>query len=71
MPREADVSLNERSFILQALQEGIRVDGRGFNVYRNIDLQFGDEYGQTEVRLGKTRYAGPHVTSSNEARTRD
>lgn len=56
MPREVDLTLNERSFFLAALQGGIRADGRGSNDYRNIDLQFGDEYGQTEVKLGKTRF---------------
>lgn len=55
MPREADISLNERVFLLQALQAGVRLDGRGLHDYRKIDLQFGDEYGHTEVKLGKTR----------------
>ena len=57
MPREAELTLNEREFVLEALQEGLRVDGRGLHDYRNIDLQVGEEYGQTEVRLGKTRSA--------------
>lgn len=71
MPREADISLNERSFILQALQEGIRVDGRAFNDYRKLNLEFGDEYGHTEVRLGKTRYEGPNVSGGSVERVPD
>ena len=57
MPREAELTLNERDFVLEALREGLRVDGRGLHDYRAVDLQFGDEYGQTEVKLGKTRSA--------------
>lgn len=57
MPREAELTLNEREFVLEALLEGLRVDGRSLHDYRNIDLQFGDEYGQTQVSLGKTRSA--------------
>ena len=56
MPREAEPSLNERAFILQALQEGIRIDGRPFDTYRDLELSFGEEYGVVDVTLGKTRY---------------
>lgn len=55
MPREAEPSLNEKTFVTQALQENVRLDNRAFDEYRPIDLGFGDEYGTTEVRLGKTR----------------
>lgn len=55
MPREADLSLNERAFTLQALREGIRLDGRPFDAYRELDITFGEEYGVADVRLGKTR----------------
>ncbi|KAK3065528.1 hypothetical protein LTS18_000005 [Coniosporium uncinatum] len=55
MPREAELSLNERDFILQALKEKIRLDGRAFDAFRNIQLSFGDEYGVADIQLGKTR----------------
>ncbi|OIW33657.1 hypothetical protein CONLIGDRAFT_652165 [Coniochaeta ligniaria NRRL 30616] len=55
MPLEADPSLNERQFVLQALKENLRQDGREFDVYRPLDLTFGDEYGHADVKLGKTR----------------
>ena len=56
MPREAELSLNEREFLLQALGENVRLDGRAFDAFRDLDLTFGDEYGVADVRLGKTRY---------------
>ncbi|OTB06892.1 hypothetical protein M426DRAFT_54688 [Hypoxylon sp. CI-4A] len=55
MPREAEPSLNERAFVVQALQEGLRVDGRAFDQYRKLELTFGDQYGVADVTLGKTR----------------
>lgn len=56
MPRETEPSLNERAFVLQALRENIRLDGRAFDAFRDMELSFGDEYGVADVRLGKTRY---------------
>lgn len=59
MPREAEISLNEREFIKQALQEQIRIDRRAFDAFRPLELTFGDEYGVADVQLGKTRYNIP------------
>jgi exosome complex component RRP45 len=56
MPREAEISLNEREFIKQALQERIRLDRREFDAFRPLELAFGEEYGVADVQLGKTRY---------------
>lgn len=56
MPREAEPSLNERQFVLQALKEGLRLDGRKFDQYRSLELTFGDQYGVVEVSLGKTKF---------------
>lgn len=55
MPREAEPSINERAFILQALQEDVRPDGRALDSFRALDISFGDEYGVADVRLGGTR----------------
>ncbi|KAL9069005.1 MAG: hypothetical protein Q9157_006322 [Trypethelium eluteriae] len=55
MPREAEISSNEREFIQQALHEGIRIDGRAFDEFRPLNLSFGDEYGVADAQLGKTR----------------
>ncbi|KAK0630795.1 ribosomal protein S5 domain 2-type protein [Bombardia bombarda] len=55
MPREAEPSLNERQFVLQALQENLRLDSREADRYRPLEVTFGDEYGVAKVSLGKTR----------------
>jgi exosome complex component RRP45 len=56
MPREAEPSLNEKQFLLQALEEDLRLDGRPLDEYRPLGLQFRDEHGAADVKLGKTRY---------------
>lgn len=56
MPREVEPSLNEKQFILKALQQNLRVDGRSLDEFRALELTFGDEPGVADVRLGNTRY---------------
>lgn len=56
MPRQADLSVNEKAFILEALKEGIRLDNRPLDAYRPVELTFGKEYGQVNVELGRTKY---------------
>ncbi|KAI1327901.1 ribosomal protein S5 domain 2-type protein [Xylariaceae sp. FL0255] len=55
MPREAEPSSTERSFVIKALQEGHRLDGRAFNDFRKLELKFGDQFGVADVTLGKTK----------------
>ncbi|KAM3511030.1 hypothetical protein MY11210_005307 [Beauveria gryllotalpidicola] len=55
MPREAEPSLSEKTFVTQALAEGLRLDNRTFEQYRSLKLTFGDEYGIAQVQLGKTK----------------
>lgn len=59
MPRELDPTINEKSFILDALNQKLRIDGRDLDAFRELELSFGDDYGLADVRLGKTRYAHP------------
>jgi len=66
MPREAEPSLNERQFILQALQDNLRVDGRALDKYRSLDLTFGDQYGSADVTLGKTRYLNKSLSPTQK-----
>ena len=56
MPREVEPSINERAFLYQALGEGLRLDGRGFEDFRNVEIQFGDDFGVVTVTLDKTKY---------------
>jgi exosome complex component RRP45 len=56
MPREADLSNVERAFILQALAENVRVDGRARDQFRTLDISFEEDYGTCTVQLGKTKY---------------
>ena len=56
MNKEASLSIAERDFILNALREDVRLDGREADQLRPLNLSFGDEYGHVNVQLGKTRY---------------
>ena len=64
MPREAEPSINDRAFLLQALREDIRLDGRLLDAYRQLDISFGEDDGVAQVRLGKTRYFIFHLLST-------
>lgn len=55
MSKDAEVSTNERAFILNALRGKARLDGRSFDQFRPVSISFGDEYGNVRVQLGKTR----------------
>lgn len=49
-------SVSERAFVYRALEEGVRLDGRGLEDFRSVDIQFGDEFGVVTVTLGNTKY---------------
>jgi len=53
--RETPVSTCEANFLLEALWEGKRVDGRGWMDTRTLDISFGADWGSCQVTLGKTR----------------
>ena len=55
MPRETVSSLNEQEFVRSALLENTRLDSRNFDEFRPIALEYGDDYGHADVRIGKTR----------------
>lgn len=56
MPREIEPPSNQREFLLAALAEGKRIDGRIPLQMRQVHLTFGEELGWVECRLGKTTY---------------
>lgn len=66
MPREAELSNNERAFVLEALQQNIRLDGRALDAFRNIELAFSDEYGVADVQLGNTRHSHILIASPKQ-----
>jgi hypothetical protein len=53
--REEPLSIPERDFILEALGQNLRLDGRQFDDYRPLNISFGEEYGHVKLQLGKTR----------------
>ncbi|XP_051561420.1 exosome complex component RRP45 [Myxocyprinus asiaticus] len=53
--RDTPLSNCERLFLLKAIEEKKRLDGRQTYDYRNIKITFGTEYGCCTVELGKTR----------------
>ena len=56
MGKEAAVSLNEKQFVLQALREGFRLDGRKPLDYRSISIRLNNQQrGLADVQIGKTR----------------
>ncbi|CAN6656713.1 exosome complex component Rrp45p [Trichomonascus vanleenenianus] len=55
MPKAKDISTNEQNFLLSLLDEGLRIDERNFEDFRDADIQFGDSLGHVEVKLGNTR----------------
>ncbi|KAM3940175.1 exosome complex component RRP45 [Leptodactylus fuscus] len=56
--RETPLSNCERAFLLQAISDKKRIDGRQTYDYRNVKITFGTEYGCCIVELGKTRVLG-------------
>ena len=64
--KELEPSTNEREFLVAALKDGARIDGRNFYDFRTLRLSFGDDYGAVEVQLGNTRsepFTTPFLTS--------
>lgn len=50
------VSLSERKFILEAIANEQRIDGRGLYDVRTLRIAFGSTWGRVQVQLGSTRY---------------
>ena len=73
--KETPVSNCEKSFLLEGLWEGKRLDGRGmFEERQHEIIIFGNDYGSCQVTLGKTKVQAqvsssvtePRVTRPNE-----
>ncbi|KAG8817464.1 hypothetical protein FRC17_011220 [Serendipita sp. 399] len=55
MPRSASPSIPEKEFLVSALQQSLRLDGRSVVELREPKLIFGPELGWVECAMGKTR----------------
>jgi len=53
--KETPISTCEKNFILEALWEGKRLDGRSCSHTRDVTITYGLDWGSVEVTLGKTR----------------
>jgi len=54
MPREIEPPSIQKEFVLAALAEGKRLDGRLPLEMRQVQLEFGEELGWCTCHLGKT-----------------
>ncbi|EEB09606.1 exosome subunit Rrp45 [Schizosaccharomyces japonicus yFS275] len=62
MPKKLETSTNNRDFILEALSNGVRLDGREMHAFRQPVIKFGDKFGEVDVSLGETRVLC-HITA--------
>ena len=53
--KESPVSSCEKSFLLEGLWEGKRLDGRGWLEGRQLEVVLGRDWGSCQVLLGRTR----------------
>jgi len=53
--KETPISTCEKTFLLEALWEGKRLDGRSCQDTRDVVITYGLDWGSVEVTLGKTR----------------
>jgi len=53
--KETPISTCQKNFLLEALWEGKRLDGRGVLDPRDLDITYGLDWGSVQVTLGKTR----------------
>ncbi|CAG8457017.1 3435_t:CDS:10 [Diversispora eburnea] len=74
MGKDAELSTNEKEFILSSLKEGIRLDDRDKHEFRPLQILLGPDYGRSEVKLGGTKVLAkvscevtrPHLDRSSE-----
>lgn len=55
MAKDIEVSTSESKFILEALKQNYRLDGRSFDQFRDVKITFGEELGDVLVELGNTK----------------
>ncbi|CCF60112.1 hypothetical protein KAFR_0J00440 [Kazachstania africana CBS 2517] len=55
MAKDIEISTAEAQFIVGALKERYRLDGRSFDEFREVKIKFGNEYGDVMVEMGETK----------------
>lgn len=55
MAKDIEISTSEAQFILEALKQNGRLDGRSFDQFRDVEISFGREYGDVTVKMGNTK----------------
>ncbi|AQZ17571.1 RRP45 (YDR280W) [Zygosaccharomyces parabailii] len=55
MAKDIELSNSENKFILEALRQNFRLDGRSFDQFRDLNISFGKEYGDVTITMGKTK----------------
>jgi len=62
----ANLSTNEKEFLVKSLKTGLRLDGRGLLDHRNLSISFGHTFGNIELSLGNTKIQAKIVSSLEE-----
>ncbi|AGO09866.1 AaceriAAL124Wp [[Ashbya] aceris (nom. inval.)] len=55
MAKAIEISTSESAFILEALRQNLRLDGRKFDQFRDVEIELGSEYGDVTITMGKTK----------------
>lgn len=63
------ISNCEKQFLLQSIRNGKRLDGRGFDEFRELELHFGADYGCCYATLGETKVMAQVTCTLSEPRT--
>ncbi|EOR00241.1 hypothetical protein E3P92_02933 [Wallemia ichthyophaga] len=55
MPRKLEVNVNNKEFIINALKDNKRLDGRSLLEARRLELEYGEGLGSVTVKLGESK----------------
>ncbi|EDO16362.1 hypothetical protein Kpol_1051p10 [Vanderwaltozyma polyspora DSM 70294] len=55
MAKDIEISTSEQKFLLEALRQNQRLDGREFDQFRDVEIDFGKEFGDATVTMGNTK----------------
>lgn len=55
MAKDIEISNSERDFLLESLKQNLRLDGRKFDQFRDVDIKLGKELGDVIITMGGTK----------------